>query len=274
MAFKSILSLLGPATILLGAMAGPSLAGAIEDIKARGELIAGVKADYPPFANRNKEGEIVGLEVDLAKDLADRLGVKLRLFAVSSDGRIQFLQHGSVDVVIATVAATKPRARQAGLIEPYYYASRIAVLAPKSAGVASLTDLKGKPVCTILHAYYSDDLAARADGAKLMPVRSLNEAGKAMRAGRCVAVIEENSHLSELRTRVGEPFADYRIAPLDFPPLPWAIAVPTGEKDGPFGKLVSETVTDWHRSGKLIALEKQWLGENTSWVIDQQKAVK
>lgn len=274
MAFNTILSLLSLAAVLLGAMAGPSLAGAIEDIKARGELIAGVKADYPPFANRNKAGEIVGLEVDLAKDLAERLGVKLRLFAVSSDGRIQFLQQGSIDVLIATMAVTKPRQRQAGLIEPYYYASRLAVLAPKSAAIGSLADLREKPVCTILHAYYSDDLAARAPAVKLMPVRSLNAAGQAMRAGRCVAVIEENSHLYELKTRVGDPFADFQITPLDFPPLPWAIGVQAGEKDGPLGKLVSETVTDWHRSGKLLALEKQWLGENTSWLIDQQKAVK
>ena len=148
------------------------------------------------------------------------------------------------------------------------------MLAPKSAAIGSLADLREKPVCTLLHAYYSDDLTARADGVKLMPVRSLNEAGKAMRAGRCVAVIEENSHLYELKTRVGDPFADFQVTPLDFPPLPWAIGVQAGAQDAPLGKLISETITDWHRSGKLLALEKQWLGENTSWLIDQQKAVK
>jgi polar amino acid transport system substrate-binding protein len=260
--------------MLACAAAIPASAGALEDIKARGELIAGVKADYPPFANRDNSGEIVGLEVDLAKDLADRLGVKLKLFAVSADGRVQFLQQGSVDLLIATMAVTGPRQRQMGIIEPYYYASRLAVLAPKTAGIASLADLKGKTACTILNAYYHEELSARADGVKLLPLRKLDDAGKALRDGRCAAFIEENTHLFELKSTVGQPLADYRISQLDFAPLPWAIAVRAKEKDTPFGKLVADTVADWHRSGKLIALEKKWLGENTSWLIDQQKAVK
>jgi polar amino acid transport system substrate-binding protein len=274
MALTSMLKTAAAAIILAGALGGPSMAGALEDIKARGELIAGVKADYPPYANREKSGEITGLEIDLAQDLADRLGVKLKLFAVGADGRIQFLQQGSVDVLIATMAVTDLRAQQTGLIEPYYYASRLSVLAPKSAGIAGLADLKGKSVCMILKSYYSDELRERAEGVKLVTMRTLDDAGKALRDGRCLAFIHENSRLYELKRRTGAALADFHVTPLDFAPLPWAIAVHTGEKDAPFGKLVAATIADWHKSGKLAELEKKWVGENTSWVIDQQKAVK
>ena len=250
------------------------MAGVLEDIKTRGELIAGVKPDYPPFANRDKSGAIVGLEVDLAQDLADRLGVKLKLFPVSADGRIQFLQQGSIDVLIATMAVTEPRRRQTDLIEPYYYATRIALLTPKNAKIASLADLKDKPVCTILHGYCTDELSSRAPQAKLIAVRSLAEGAKALHNKRCAAFADENAQLFELKNGGGGPFADHHVVSLDFDPLPWAIAVRSGEKDTAFGKLISAAVTDWHKSGRLIALEKKWLGENTRWLLAQHEALK
>lgn len=75
-------------------------------IQERGTLIVGVKTDYPPWSYYNEAGEIVGLEPDLAQDIADRLNVNLQLVGVTSSNRISRLESGAIDVLIATMSDT------------------------------------------------------------------------------------------------------------------------------------------------------------------------
>ena len=116
-------------------------------IQRRGSLVVGVKTDYPLFGGLNAQGEPEGLEHDLAADLARRLGVRLTRVSVTSANRLQRLEEGSVDVVIATLGDTAERRRIATLIEPHYYASgcnvfdRVVRPLPESSYTPGLTAL-------------------------------------------------------------------------------------------------------------------------------------
>src|SRR5665647_383017 len=81
-------------------------ADAISNIKEKGVLVVGAKADYRPFGFLDPSGKIVGFEPDLAADIAKRLGVKLELVPVVSSNRIQYLQQGKIDLMIATLSDT------------------------------------------------------------------------------------------------------------------------------------------------------------------------
>ncbi len=105
-------------------------ADTLADIKAKGELVVGTKADYPPYGFRDKSGQLVGIEPELAADIAKRLGVKVRIEPVQSSNRIQFLQQGKIDLMIATMNITDERKKAVGIVEPAYYASGIAGLVP------------------------------------------------------------------------------------------------------------------------------------------------
>ena len=112
------------ATAALAAFAATSShAQTLEKIKQRGVLVVGTKADYKPFGFRDPSGAIVGFEPDLAKDVADRLGVKLTLEPVVSANRMQFLQQGKIDLMIATMNVTDERKKTVGVVDPSYYAS-------------------------------------------------------------------------------------------------------------------------------------------------------
>lgn len=78
----------------------------IDQIRNRGQLIVGVKTDYPPWGFYNNQGDIVGLEIDLANDIAKRLGVELTLKKVTSSNRIRKLEDGGIDLLIATMGDT------------------------------------------------------------------------------------------------------------------------------------------------------------------------
>src|SRR3954463_12377481 len=86
-------------------------ADGVDAIKQRGTLNVGVKADYRPFGFRDPTGKIVGIEPDLAADVAKRLGGQMELVPVVSSNRIEFLQQGKVDLLIATLS-DKPERRR------------------------------------------------------------------------------------------------------------------------------------------------------------------
>src|ERR1700726_5256165 len=98
--------------------AAPAAGQTLDKIKQRGVLVVGSKADYKPFGFRDPAGNIVGFEPDLAKDVADRLGVKLELEPVVSSNRMQFLQQGKIDLMIATMNDKPDRRLLVGIIEP------------------------------------------------------------------------------------------------------------------------------------------------------------
>ncbi len=249
-------------------------AGLLEDIKARGALIVGVKPDYPPFGFRDSSGRIIGLEVDLAQDIAERIGVPLKLMSVSASSRIQFLKQGDIDMIIATMTVTRARAEEIGLIEPYYYASGVAVVARKGANIGSAADLTGKPLCIIKGAYYNQKLLALAGGIDPLELKTFAEGERALRDGRCIALADEDVRLLQRKHDQPDAWADYAVTMVDLPALPWAIGVRTEDKDAPFGQLISAAVTDWHKSGKLLALEQKWLGVNTKWLLEKHEALK
>src|SRR2546423_13739446 len=99
--------LLTAAAAVFGAAlaAAPAAAQTLEKIKQRGVLVVGSKADYKPFGFRDPSDAIVGFEPDLARLVADKLGVKLELEPVVSPNRMQFLQQGKIHLIIATMNA-------------------------------------------------------------------------------------------------------------------------------------------------------------------------
>ena len=111
------------------------LADVVDDIKARGKLIVGVKADYKPYGFRDTSGKIVGIEPELAQDVADTLGVKLELVPVVASNRMEFLKQGKIDLMIATMTDRPDRARMVFILQPNYYSSGTNVLATKKAGL-------------------------------------------------------------------------------------------------------------------------------------------
>ncbi|MEO6895474.1 MAG: transporter substrate-binding domain-containing protein, partial [Caldimonas sp.] len=103
---KRIVSIVAAAAVLALAGVTSARADALADIKSKGVLVVGTKADYRPFGFIDPSGKIVGFEPDLAADVAKRLGVKLELVPVVSSNRMQFLQQGKIDLMIATMSDT------------------------------------------------------------------------------------------------------------------------------------------------------------------------
>ena len=118
----------------------------VQAIVDRGTLRVGVKNVTKGFGYQDPTtNEYSGLEVDLAKNMAAQLGVKLELTPVTAATRTALLDSGDIDAVLATFTITDARKKSWDFTEPYY-TDHVGVLVENSSGIKSLADLKGKTV--------------------------------------------------------------------------------------------------------------------------------
>ncbi len=234
--------------------------GRLAHILQRGTLIVGVKTDYPPWGMLDAEGGIIGLEPDLARMLADRMGVGLELVAVSASNRLGRLEQGLVDVVIATMGDTETRRTQSGLLEPSYYSSGVVAYGPGDHSHETWEELRGQPVCMTQGAYYNRTLEETygVDG-RYFPAN--REAKMALSFGRCVAWAFDDTAL--VQRVMANPDDGYSVMEERILVTPWAIAVAGAERQATLGRFVSAMIGEWHATGALLALERKWqIGES------------
>ena len=231
----------------------PAFAGSLDDIRARGTLVVGTKADYQPFGFRDASGAIVGFEPDLAGEVAKALGVSLKLVPVVASTRISLLQSGDLDLVIATMNDTPERREQVDFVEPSYYASGVNVLAPKSAHLHVWQELRGKPVCSVEGAFYLPEIQSRYSP-KLRTFKDTGQVYAAVKAGECVAVYDDAAIIGQLQ--LPEWQQDYEMPLRSVLVQPWGMAVRRGNAE--LAALVGGLVKKWHASGHIAALEQAW----------------
>ena len=238
---------------LLLLTAGTAQADAIDDIKARGKLIVGVKADYKPYGYLNESGEIIGIEPDLARDVAEALGVELELVPVVSSNRMQFLEQGRIDLMIATMTDREDRRKVVYIVDPNYYSSGTNIMATKKAGFKDWNDLNGLPVCGIQGAFYNRK-TQQEFGAEIVAFKGTAEALTALSQGRCVAFVYDDSFLV---SKLGEAdWAEFEMPLETIDDAPWGLAVKLGEER--FANLMSEMIKRWHQSGRIVELEQEY----------------
>ena len=238
-------------------------------VMSRGKIVVGVKADYKPWGYRNTDGSIIGMEIDVAQAAADAMGVELETVAVQSSNRMQFLEQGKIDMMIATMSDRADRRDIVGITQPNYYTSGTNIMAPKALGFKDWDELKGKPVCGKQGAFYNEVVTERY-GVEIIAFTGNAEAKQALRDKKCVAWVYDDSSIgSDLSS--GE-FDDFEMPLASEDDNPWALAVPLAEKDCVFGHFMSGLTFNMHQSGKLIELEAKWGIKPTAYLADKNAA--
>lgn len=240
-------------------------------IMQRGKVIIGVKSDYKPWGYKDTSGNIIGMEVDMAREVADTLGVDLELVSVQSSNRMQFVEAGKVDMLIATMSDRPDRRKITGIVLPNYYTSGTNIMSAKALGIKAWTDLKGKPVCGKQGAFYNKVVEERY-GAQVTAFTGNAEAKQALRDKKCIAwVYDDSSIVSDLAS--GQ-YDDFEMPLASEDDNPWALAVPLAEKDCIFGQMMSGLQYNWLSSGRLIEMEKKWGIQPTLFLQSQRAKFK
>lgn len=240
-------------------------------VMERGTLVVGVKADYKPWGFRDESGELVGMEIDMARDVAETMGVDLQLESVQSSNRMQFLEGGKIDLMIATMSDRADRREIVGIVGPNYYTSGTNVMSPKAIGLTSWEDLRGKPVCGKQGAFYNQIVEERY-GAEIVAFTGNAEAKQALRDKKCIAWVYDDSSIgSDLASGNWD---DFEMPLQSEDDNPWGLAVPLAEKDCVFGRFMSGMQYSWLQSGQLIEWEAKWGIQPTQFLTNAQEQYK
>ena len=208
------------AVVLVLFFAGMATAGTLEEVRSRGELIAGVNGGVFGFSMPNDKGVWEGLDVDTARAVAAAVlgdANKVRFVALTAVQRLPALQSKEIDVLCRNTTQTLTRSTTNGLnfAQVNYYDGQ-GFLVPKALGVKSARELGGATVC-VLPGTTTELNAAdyfRSNGMPWKPVviEQTAELNKAFFAGRCDSLTSDVSQLAAQRSVAPNP-NDYIILP-------------------------------------------------------------
>lgn len=122
----------------------------IDEIKSKGKLVIGTSADFPPYefhSTANGKDEVVGIDIDIAKQVAQDLGVELEVKDMDFDGLLVGLQADKVDMVFSGMTPTAERKENVDFSEMYYTVKQTFIVrSGEEAAIKSADDLKTKKI--------------------------------------------------------------------------------------------------------------------------------
>ncbi len=240
---------------MLGLASGPAVADALDDIVAAGVVRIAVPQDLPPFGAKGKDGKLQGYDVEVARLLAEELGVRLELVPVTSVNRIAALLTHGADLVVANLGITPQRAKGVAFSSPYapFFS---AVFGAPSLAVKDPADLAGKKVAVTRDTVEDRKLTGMAPhGTEILRFDSNSAAIDAFLSGSADLLATGNVVAAAiLKAHPDRPIEPkFRIAE-----LPAGIGVPRGEPD--LLRWVNVFVYYSKLTGDLDRLSRRWLG--------------
>jgi polar amino acid transport system substrate-binding protein len=143
--FKLLIVAMLSTVILTACGSTPTADNSLNDIKEKKELIIGLDDNFPPMGFRDNNGEIVGFDIDMAKEVGKRMGVKVTFKPVEWDGVILSLNNKDIDAIWNGLTITDKRKEQIAFSKVYLQNKQI-IITSNNSNISKKSDLKGKTV--------------------------------------------------------------------------------------------------------------------------------
>ena len=256
--------------LLLGVVAWlygtPADAGAIDDAVRRGVLKVGTTPSYVPFEMTDKQGRIIGFEVDLLQAMSGALGVELELVAVPYTELLAGLKANKFDLIGSGMTVTQERNLALNFSDSFMVVGQTALLHPRLAGkVASIEDLDDADYKIATIEGTTGQVAARRflGAARLSSFDSPEEGVRQVAAGKVDAFIHDAPYnlIAVSRPENSELLALEQ--PFTFEPLAF------GLKKGDYDSLnwINHFLNQVAQDGTYDRLHDKWF-KDTTWMAE------
>ena len=191
------------------ALATPAFAqSALDQIKSNGALRVGTEGTYAPFTFHDASGALVGFDVEIAQEIAKRIGVEAHFVEGPWDGLIAGIDANRYDVVVNQVGITDERKAKYDFSEPYIASKAALIVRGDNTTITSFADLAGKKAAQTLTSNFGK--LAEENGAELVGTDGFDQSIALVLQGRADATI--NDSLSFYDFKKQQPAADVKIA--------------------------------------------------------------
>ena len=190
------------------------------------KLVVGTNSEFPPFEYL-ENGEVVGIDMDIMKAIADKLGMELVISDMEFDALPTALATGQIDCIAAGFSADPTREETMDFSDSYYEASQ-SVLVPADSAIAAAADLNGKRLGAQSGTTGEQLATDTLTGADVKGYRSAMIAVQDMMNGNLDAVVVDSSPAQVIKDQYGN---DVKLIEGLFEKEEYVIAVNKGNSD-------------------------------------------
>lgn len=224
----------------------------LEKIQKNGKLVVGMSADYAPYEfhyiDENGKDVIGGFDVDIANEIANKIGVNLVIQEMDFDALVSALPAGKVDLVISGMNPTEERAKVVDFSEVYYNSKHgILVRAEDADKYQTFSDLEGAKVGVQLGSTQEKIAKTEIPNVNLQQLSNINNLILELKAGKVDAIVMEKP-VAEMAVKsnpelaVGKPIYEEQTG---------GNAVGIAKNNPQLLAKVNEVITELNESGKM-----------------------
>lgn len=240
----------------------------IEDILKAGELRVGFEAGYLPFEMADNKGEFIGFDIDIAKEMAKAMGVKLTLVNTAWDGIIPALLTKKFDLIMSGMTVTQERNLKVNFADPYIIVGQTILLNKKHEGVVKSYKDLNDPKYTV-----ASKLGTTGEQAikRLIPKANYksfeveSEAALEALSGKADATVYDLPFCAVFMAQQGVGKMIFLDQPFTYEPLAWAVRKGDPDLLNWLNNFLSQIKND----GRYDRIYEKWI-KGTEWLKDTQ----
>mgnify|MGYP002625977469 CR=1 FL=1 len=192
--------------------------GKVAEIQEKGKIVMCTDAAWAPFEYIGADGEVTGVDVEIAKVIAEKLGVELEITNISFDTISTVLSNGEADMSLACITITDERKEQMDFSDPYTSVQQYMVVMADDNETTVMEALAGKAVGTHLGTtgdfLMSDEISTGVlanTGAENKQYKALPDAALAMKSGELTAIVCDSVLAENLVAANGDAFKCFPV---------------------------------------------------------------
>lgn len=232
----------------------------LETIQKRGTIIVGLEGDWAPWSYVDENDELTGYDVEVAKAIADKLGVEIQIVPGEWDGLFAGMDAGRYDMVVNGVEVTEERADKYDFSTPYAYIRTALIVKGDNDSIKTFEDLKGKKTANSIASTYMN--LAESYGATCYGVSTLDETLTMVLQGRVDATL--NAIVSFTDYMAQHPDSNLKVVATTEEASNVAIPMRQGDETASLREAVNKAIDELREDGTLSELSTRFFGEDIS----------
>lgn len=229
-----------------------------DHVMETGVLTVGTEGTYAPFTFHNSQDKLTGYDVEVIREVADRMGVEVEFMETKWDAMFAGLNSERFDVIANQVGINKERKANYDFSIPYTYTSAVVVTPKDNNSIDSFDDIKGKKSAQSLTSNF--EKIAEKHGAEIVNVKGLAQSIELIKQGRVDLTVNDRlAVLDYIQKQGGEQI---KIAARQNNATKTAFAFNKGNEK--LVDAVNKQLKAMKKDGTLEKIGKEWFGEDVS----------
>ena len=227
----------------------------LAQIQKSGVFKVGVEGTYPPMTYHDESGELTGFDVEVAKKVAEKLGVTAEFTESDWDSLLAGIDSKRLDTVINAVSITEERSQKYDFAGPYFYITQQIVVRSDDDSIVDMDSLNGKKCANNMTTAYLDLLENA--GAEIVPINTTEEAVSMINSGRADFTTFNSVIFNEYLKQ--HPDAKVKVA-FAIPDLVDTYAIPIRKGETRLLEAVQSALDELAAEGTLSEISEQYFG--------------